>query len=91
MALIAQWDIRFVTVMALRACDIAAIGDMVLMRIPLEIIRPLGNRLDRFVAFETCLTGSRRLWLGLRMTRLTGEAPCLMAVRGKITLFLDRG
>ena len=77
--------------MALRACDIAAIGDMVLMRIPLEIFRPLGNSLDRFVAFETCLTGSRRCWLGLRMARIAGEAPCLMAVGGKIGLFLDRG
>ena len=91
MALVAQGDIRLVTVMALRAFDVAAIGDMVLMRIPLEIFRPLGNSLDRFVAFETCLTGGRRCWLGLRMARIAGEAPCLMAVCGKITLFLDRG
>ena len=77
--------------MALRACDIAAIGDMVLMRIPLEIFRSLGNSLDRFVAFETCLTGGRRCWLGLRMARITGETPYLMAVRRKAALFLDGG
>jgi hypothetical protein len=90
MALIAQWDISLVAVMALRTFDVAAIGYVVLVRIPLEILRPFRYSLDRFMAFKTCLPGGRRCGLGLRMTRLASEAPFLMAVRGKNTLFLDR-
>ena len=77
--------------MAIRAFDVAALGDMVVVWIPLEIFRPLSNSLERFMAFETCLPGGGLFWLCLPMACLAGEAPLLMAVRGKVTLFLDRG
>jgi len=49
------------------------------------------ERFTQDVGGLICLTGGRRCWLGLRMARIAGEAPCLMAVRRKAALFLDGG
>jgi hypothetical protein len=89
MALIAQRNIGFVPVVALRAFDVAAFGDVVFVRIPFKIFRSLCNGLERFVAFEARLSGGRRLWLRLCMARIACEAPLLVAVRCKAALFLD--
>ncbi len=88
MALKAQQDIFFVAFMALRAFDVAAFGYMVLVRILIEVFCPLSHRLQRFMAFETCLRCCRCCRLFLGVARIAREVSFLVTVCGKAGLFL---
>jgi hypothetical protein len=88
MALMAHRRVGRVTVMALRALNFAGFREMVVVRILVEVFRPLGNSRERLVTCEACFCGCGRFGLCLTVAGIARETPCFVAVRGNSLLLL---
>jgi hypothetical protein len=91
MAGVTQNRVGFMSLMTLRALNIAALCYMVVVRIFVIIFRSFGNRVQRFVAGEAGFSGRGRFGLRFFMTPNTGDAVAFVAISGKAIrlLFTD--
>jgi hypothetical protein len=91
MAFVTQNRIGFVSLMTLRALNLAALCYMVFVRIWQIILRSLRDSLQRFMAGKTDFFRCSRFRLLHFVTSDTGYSPAFVAIRGKAIglLFAD--